>query len=281
MDFDKKLFIKMLYETYISKHMSNNIYLHIEFFKTLKHVCKEKKTENVLKHYDAFKKIYYANATVVAFPMPMTVTHDAEQIKRIVAAYNEVFPALDQLRPPVLKEEIYALLNFVYGSILRGDRIKSDDVLACISFMLSLKQKDIGNTGNITITDIIFNILTHVSKLMDEHMHRFVMISRELMYFRSNKKIILERSRLLITTVYIMIHNMLDRSKIIRPKDREPVLEYLFVLCERDEHVAREIDSAAALAKSSKVPEKKVTVDKAILGHFAGGNSADIIEMSG
>ena len=258
MDFDKKLFISMFYDAYVNKYMNCNLQCHTEFFKVLKDITKKKKPDDILRKYEYMKQILVSNDFVI--PDVGNIIYTIEDIHRIIYTNVEEYPILASVKD-VLLQDPYAVLNYIYGSILK--RKNTDNVLMCVKYLLDLKRKDIftGNSSNTEVIDILFNIITYVSKILDKDLYKYVTISQGLMYFKSNKKILKNRVRILYITLYVMLSDSLDKSNI-RKKKHSNICDYLYVICEKDYKTMAEIQNACQLLKIRRYDTKNVKVDK-------------------
>ncbi len=255
-DFNKKLFISCLLNSYITKYINTNVYCHIEFFKSLKLMHSKKKPEDILNIYDNIKGLLINNEFFI--PDIKYGSFDIETIKGVIYTSDDRYKILDEMKE-LLKEDVYTLINYIYGCLLKQKNI--DIVLEVVAYLLDLKSKDIGNIGNICMYDILFNLLTYVSKLIDKSLHKYVLVSRELMYFKCSKKELKSRERIFYITLYIILSNTLDTSKLIKQNADMNKFDYLYVLCEKDYYTMRQIEISSEEIRRREVEPKRVLVN--------------------
>ena len=270
MEFDKKLFISMFFNAYVDKYMNCNLQCHTEFCNTLKEMSTTKKPELIMKKYEYMKQILMNNEFII--PDIGNITFSKRDIERIINIYTEEYTILSSVKD-ILSQEAYAILNYVYGCLVTKGN--TDNVLTCIAYLVSLNKKELlckkqytgattgATTGasNVSIIDILFNILIYYAKQADKDLYRYVSLSRYIMYFKSNKKSLKERLRVLYITIYVILNDALDKS-VIKKKNHNTICDYLYVICEKDYKTMVEIQKAAELLRLRKQDPKKVKVDK-------------------
>lgn len=259
--FDKKEFLALLQGAYISRYINTNVHCHVEFFRVLKEISKLKKPAEILDRYEYIKKVLVHGDHYVPTEVLGVVGVDDGDIKRIVLGNVGDVASLSGLKG-LLTEEVYALLCFVYNVLVRQKVQDIQRAMGCIAYMVGLKPKDVGSTGNVSIIDIIYNMVVHVAKVIGKDMHRYALVSREIMYFRSNKKVLGERLRLLYVTVYVVGGGcQLDIRKLVKPRRGATDTDYLYVICERDTKLSEDIQGAAEMLRRKRHTPKSVVVD--------------------
>jgi hypothetical protein len=259
MEFDRKLFVSMFYDAYINKYINSNLNCHIEFYKTLKEMASMKKEADMLKKYDYMKSIL-SNNEFDGFDISVVdETHTSEDIYNIIHTNQQEHDIFEKVKD-VLTENAYVLFNFIYTCLIRQERFS--DVVMCVKYLLGMKKKElVRGAANVDVIDMMFNVMTYTSKMMSKDLHKYVSISQWLMYFRSNKKVLRERVRLLFVTLYVFINNTLDTSKILT-KTNNVTCDYLFVLCEKDYKTKLEIENACQMLRLRKYDTKDVRLKK-------------------
>lgn len=255
-DFNKKLFLTNLLDSYISKYINTNVNCHIEVFNSIKNINGKKKPDDILNIYEYIKGLFISNEFLM--PDINYGTFKIETIKGVIYTSEERYKILDDMKD-VLKEDVYTLINYIYGCLLKQRNIEI--AFEVVAYLLEIKSKDIGNVGTICMYDILFNLLTYVSKLIDKDLHKYVLVSRELMYFKCTKKELKRRERLLYITIYVILSNSLDKSKLLKPNPEMSKFDYLYVLCEKDYYTMRQIQISSDEIKQRKIEAKKVFVD--------------------
>lgn len=259
MDFDRKLFVSMFYDAFIKRYINSNLNCHVEFYKTLKDMATMKKEVDMLKKYDYMKSILINN-DFDGFDMNIDDTSfTSEDIYNIIHTNQQEHEIFEKVKD-VLTENAYVLFNFIYTCLIRQERFH--DVVTCVKYLLNMKKKElVRGATNVDVVDMMFNIMTYTSKTMSKDLHKYVSISQWLMYFRSNKKVLRERLRLLYVTLCVIINNTLETSKILT-KTNNITCDYLFVLCEKDYKTKLEIENDCQLLRSRKSDTKDVRVKK-------------------
>jgi hypothetical protein len=258
MDINKTDFMKCFIDAYTSKMLSTNISLHAEFYKTIQNIHKSKKDDDIMKAYWGFKYIYNNNA-ISLIPTDLDVKLSSEELATITNMFNEENSSLVPLKQ-VVSNKVYALLNYVYINLIRQTNLA--EILGCVSFLLALKKKDIykqEKNNNIEAIDLIFNIVTHIANIISNSVYKYVMISKELMYFKTNKKNLLDRVRLLQGCIYVIFHKSISLTKLNRPSascasDKHM---YLYCICNKDEDQEREMEHSMRRQRNSERPKPK------------------------
>lgn len=261
MEFDKKLFINMFLNAYVDKYMNCNLQCHTEFCNTLKDISMTKKPELIMKKYEYMKHILINNEFII--PDVDKVTYCKKNIERIISIYTEEYTILSSVKL-IISQEAYAVLNYIYGSLL--SKSNTVDVLTCISYLVSLSKKELYSKSftaskSVSIIDILFNILIYYAKQNDKYTYKYVLLSRYIMYFKSNNKLLKERVRVLYITIYVVLNDNLDKS-VIKKNHHNKVCDYLYVICEKDYKTMVDIQKATEILRLKKYDPKTVKVDK-------------------
>jgi hypothetical protein len=241
--FDKKTFITEFIDAYISKYITTNIYLHTEFYKSIKHIAKLKKEDQMIVEYEKVKyyMLHQNGLEVIRIEEPQEVSETI--LTKIIYSSAKEFHGLASLKS-TLQEKPYAVLNYLYWSLI--DSRNLEEIYLCVKYLLGLKKKElVGKNQEIYILDVVFNLLIYIAKVLDPHIHKFIQISHELIYFRCVKKNILDRVRILYACVWMLFHRKVDKTKLCKFEVKQPRderLSYLYVICEKDAMMQRMIE---------------------------------------
>lgn len=269
--FDKKTFLELLHKSYIDKHINTNLICHITFFKTFKEMCNDKHESVLLQKYEKIKHMLLDNDYEHVPDIP---DDDHTSVSDLVMQFSRTWPVLESLQE-VLTQDAYALLNVLYGHIVNHTRY--DDALACVIHLLRMKPKDFSKQTDVSALVVIFNVMLHISKTLDaKHMYKYMVVSRELIFWKGTKKAMMERtqSKLMKTCIYVLVSRNLDQSVpriVTGPICKQ---KYLFVVCERDWTTSHQLDEVKhAIPRHTEVKNVKVP-----LPQVAAANRVDIIK---
>jgi hypothetical protein len=238
-------------DAYIERYLTTNIYLHSEFYKSIKHIAKLKKEEQVVAEYEKIKYyfLHQHNLEVIKIVEPQDVSETV--LTKIIYSVAKEFHGLMSLKP-VLQEKPYAILNCLYWRLIESQNI--DEIYFCIKYLLQLKKKDLVSASasknqEIYILDVIFNLLIYIGKMLDSHIHKYIQISHELIYFKCLKRDILSRVRILYACVWVLFYRKMDTTKLCKfelkaPRDKRT--SYLYVICEKDNMIQQLVEKERA-----------------------------------
>lgn len=231
----------------------------------------------MIARYDYIKKVLVRGDHYVPTEVKAEVAVDVEEVRRVIEAHTGDVVALSGIKG-VVNEDVYAVLCYVYNTLLRQRAQDVPRVVMCVAHLAGLKPKEVGGTGSVSIVDIVFNMIVHIAQIIGKDMHRYVLVSREVMYFRSTKKNIGERLRLLYVTLYVLGGGAaLDVRKLVKPRSRGPVdTDYLYVLCERDDGACKEVQQAAEVFRRRRHMERH----KDVVVGYTPPEGVDIVKMS-
>lgn len=277
--------MKCMIQSYIDRMLTNNLLFHMEFYKALQAIQKSKTDEEIMCVYKYIKYVYNNNKLDLLPRGDMMDMHlTCDDVNRIVSLLHHEVPALKSLKD-ALCDNAYALVTFTYMHILKGTDF--DTIIGCVNFLLEQKQKDIFKSShahaNIDVLDILFNVITHIATTIHEHVSKYVLISKELMYFKTSRKHILERKRLLHGAIYVLFTKNISTRTLKKPMPSRNInreFMYLYTLCERDDEainmVMSSLNQGAAMAR--EYTRKKLQIQDSFCPSH--GKQVEIVKMS-
>lgn len=247
--FDKNRFIMMFHDSLVNTLFNTNIYFTIDSFKCLKEMNKMKKEKDILEKYKYIKQVFQTYKDVFFIPCFEEVKKkdiNIQEIDNIVYSFEKSNSLFDCLKDKVNQRSI-ALLNYVYDCLSYGRNI--DSIYNIVKYLLHMKPKDLSNDKKspINIIDILFNILVYIASTINKEIHKYSLICRELMYFKSTKNLLLSRLNILYICIYVVCTRNIDKHKIVLRKEKDPHVEYLFVICEKDYNTRNQIEQECNL----------------------------------
>lgn len=270
-NFNKKKFIDELYKAYVFIYMNTNLHCLSEMFKTLKMMTTCKMTQkDMFASYDRIKHLILDHH----FETIDNLSDFARSEEDVIKYFDKESPLLLKLKH-IISSKAYGLLNVIYYNVLRNTGF--DIIISSLQTFLSLKHKEFSSDPTLNMVDILINILVHVVKEKDDsHLTKFMMISREILYFKGSAKAIKERavkSKIIPTLIHVMIHkNAIDISKPIAVAPKE---KYLYVVCNKDVHTRLAIEREKDTMIRRRPELKNV---KATLPTPSGGR-VDIVKL--
>ena len=233
-NFDKNKFVMMFHDAIINKYFNTNIYFAIECFRSIKDISKMKKETEIMEQYNKIKNIIKTHNFIVPnLDEEIYKNVELQEIDNISFSFQKANVVFDGLNDTISQRTL-ALLNYVYDNVIFGKNINS--IFNVINYLLQQKPKDISRDKKTTINiiDILFNVLVYIASTMNKDSHKYALICRELMYFKSTKHTLTSRKKILYICIYVICTQSLDKSKLTIFKNKDPKIEYLFVICEND-----------------------------------------------
>ena len=277
--FNKRKFVEEFHKSYIYTFMNTNLHCHSEMFKTLKLMTTTKMNEkDMLVAYNRIKHLILDNGFESIDGLSSLHEKRGEgqgQDKQDIMTFFEKEASLLIKLKDIISVRAYGILNIIYYNILRN--VRFDIIMICLDTMLNMKPKEFSQDTTLNVVDILMNMLLHIGKEKDDKMiTKYMLISREFLYFKGSVKVVKERaakSKIFPMMIYIMTDkSAMDISKPIAVTPKE---KYLYVLCNKDNNIRymiqREKDNM-----TRKKPELKNV--KAALPTPSGGR-VDIVKI--
>lgn len=264
--FDKNKFIMMFHDSLVNKIFNTNIYFAIDSFRCLKDMTKLKKEKDIIDKYKYIKTIFKTYKDVFIIPCFDEIMNKEiyiQEIDSIVFSFEKSNSIFDSLNEKLTQRTI-ALLNYIYDCLSYGKSIES--IFNVVKYLMQMKSKDLSldKKTSINIIDILFNILVYIASTINKDIHKYSLICRELMYFKSTKNILLSRMNILYICIYVVCTRKIDKHKITIGKKKDPKIEYLFVICDNDFNTRSQIQHECNLLhdKIRNTVTKDVVVEK-------------------
>lgn len=273
-NFNKHQFLLEFHKAYINKYINTNLHCHIEMFNTLKTISEKKLSPKaILDSYDRIKHLILRNE----FNMLEDIYQQWHQEvklsdwKQLVHLFEKESILLVKLKD-IISQDAYALLNIVMM------QPGLDITMKCCKAILTMKPKEFCvSETNISNIDVLINTIVYLAKTKDsKNIHKYVLVCRELLYFKGNAKNIKERalkSKIIPMMIYMLYNETsIDTSKPIATLPQE---RYLYVLCSKDPSIKHVIEKEKDEMMRQRPPVKNV---KASIP-MPNGGKVDIIKI--
>ncbi len=240
--YTKSRVISLFINNYIERYYTKNVWELKKIYKFLQIIensrCKDEIVSNFIKFIEYCNKLDYCKISSSL----KNIKVDYENIKRIIYLSNREYEIATKYKE-YCSVETYALINFIYERIMKGDRLY--DMLETILYLSNQKNKDLFIYDNKKdIIEILWEITGKIIINGDDNYINYYKISRNLYYYKLLKKdILISRLNFLIFTIYSLAKKNIvnEEKKDIEERNElnlnnEDKIKYLFQLCKIDEN---------------------------------------------
>ena len=188
---------------------------------------------------------------------------DHEKIRNIL--FTNTYKEFNELAEfkDILKEEIYGLLNIIYGNLVVHRNITQ--TFEIVNYILNCtRNKIFKNKSEIDPIDYIFIILI---KIHDNICKEYVILCKDIFYYRCKKPDKMQRVNLLFYSIFVTIHKNHSDQKIdykVRKqlKDSASNYDYLFIKFNYDKQYMSELDTEKDRIHKSSSRYKDISVSE-------------------
>jgi hypothetical protein len=180
------------------------------------------------------------NIQEILYTSTYTLFHEIEEFKNI------------------LKEEIFELINILSGNIILRTNIQQ--TFTIINFILNSKKNKVFNSkSSLDVVDLLFLIIIKLlNSINEEDISEYVILCKDLFYYRVKKVDKLNRINLMFYCVFVMVHRHLSNQEILYQKQKENKYDYLYIKFNVDKNAIKSLNAD----KAPRIPEyKSVTVN--------------------
>lgn len=277
---NKKKFIEAFHEAYINKHINTNLHCHKAVYDTLKTMSDGKTAADkaLLDSYERIKHLIIDNDfDTMDDIMGSWKNNVYSQDPKHMICHEEI-AALKSVKSS-LSPEAYNMLSLFTSNVSRRQDYSFS--LTCAKQILSFKPKQFA--AEACAVDVLMNVLVYLSKCekgdskVNGYLYKYIIISRELLYFKSTQKTIKRRSidsKIVPLILFLWFHR--EQIDMRRPMISLPKEKYLYVICDKNDEIRHEIEKD--IITQNKQARGKIKNVKALLPTPAGGK-IDIVKI--
>lgn len=222
---DKKRFVGCFFDAYVHMYINNNVHCLHEFYRALKVMTKTRDEDVLWEQYERMRMLLHANEFEA-----LSIEHEKHDVKRLVGLVSKKVSLFDAVKERV-GDEVYACLHYVYQCIV--EQRDYDQAASCVAAMLEVKKWEDSLL-------ILMNLFMYLAKNGNHDMYKYVAIVRDLLYFKSTKKVLKTRFKLVYVCLHVLIHGV--RTDKLRKKSHGH-MAYLFAICPYDYRTQKELES--------------------------------------
>lgn len=292
-DNNKSSMLSEVNDVFCVNYISKNIWVLKQFYQLLRAVDDQKNKSKTYTHWFQILSLLH-NVGVKKCDLRMLSYHQYE-IERILFTSEKEFAYIAQWKN-LCAVDTYCLLNFIYQQIYHGGHV--DDMLQCIIFLSTRKSKDnFVTSSDDDILDILWKVVGNFVTKTDDIIQQFVAICRELYYYRKKKSENHKRLNYILFAYLVVfqkdiyshkyevkeIRLQLDKAKKTgTPKENThnetKSTDYLFMLCEYDCELAKQIAHEKVMKQREDRAKKGVVVDQ--MPSYIDKHLVDVIKIS-
>lgn len=257
--FDKVQLLRHMIDVYASDIISPNLEFHVLFYRSLQQISDSKDDAKIKEAYNYIRYLKNHNGLDRCPIVDATRKPKDDMLQSI--QYQDV-TKLQSLREHI-HMDVLKSLEYVYKCLLHRDNIQH--MFEVVNMLLETKPKDVFVTSSQSdVCNILFSIMTNVVD-GEEHLVKYVKISKELYHYKSSKKHSRnKRIGILYTTLQVVVYRFVDLSHLLKPsKQLDHKSQYLFVICEKDDVTMSEVrrDKKISYVMKQNTPKKFVIVN--------------------
>lgn len=237
---DKKLFMNSFLTAYIEKHINNNLNCHQEFYAALKAIDKTKKSEVIWDYYERIRMLINYNSFDV-----MNLNFEKGDPARLFNLIEKNATLFDSIKESIAEKELLCL-QYIYQCVVRQNDYEG--AATCVGWLLNHKK------WNVHLV-ILINLFVYMAKNGNRDVYKYITLTRELLYFKSNQKILKARFRLVYVCLWVLI-NGVHTEKLKKVKNGE--MAYLFAVCSYDENMAAELERVREAVQKKTIEHKNI-----------------------
>lgn len=257
--------IEYLINLYSQKYMNTNVWVLKEINMYIKQYEESRIKENELLKGIVFLLTANDMKEVQLYHKKDT---DAERIKRIIYCSQTEYTVLYDLKS-ILYNDIYVLINSLYKIML----ISNGNAFLIIRWLVSINKNNLFRTEHDTLSDgydiiymVILRFIDTVS--LPDDVRDFVLLSKDLFYYRCKQKFKKQRANLLFYSAYVIMQRNVINQYVDTPKHNLVSVkktDYLFVWMNIDESLCNNVMLECELKRKCVPSEKSVFIDDVIV----------------
>lgn len=272
---NKHLLSSTIITLFSQKYIDSNLWLlkelHNNIAKLEKSTAKNKKElENNLKNMCCLLS-FVEQRNIILYEKSIS-SKIQFRIEKLIASNHKEFEDIAEFKEDV-HYECYSLLNVFYNNIAYATDLK--DNFTIIRYFLDVKKTTLLITN--TYTDIIDLLFTIIIKYINNNrlpdgVKEFVLMCKDLFYYRIKQKEKIPRINLLFYATYILMkrqttYQEIDYELPNTPKNKHKSnnsTEYLYVIIPYDDKAIKEVRNDKELAKVFERPRKMINLKNEI-----------------
>lgn len=274
---DKTQLIKKAIDIYACDMICPNLEYHMEFYKTMQNIHASKSDADIISQYRYLKFIRNHNRHL---RYELEQPRDEDMYTVLESIHIDDPDLLTSLRTYVSSERVYAYLQFMYTCLRDGT--EWHHMLLVTKHLLCLKPKELFSQGNtnLDVTSLLFMLMLNLTTT-NVDITKYVKISRELIFFKSNKKeVTTQRLGILFTTMHVVFEKQIDKRLLEKPcKYEVSDHTYLFVVCERDDEMINQVKRDRRKCNVEKAYASKKDIILSDVAVLQKRDMAEIVKM--
>lgn len=243
---DKVGIMKHMIDIYSHTLIKPNLDLHREFYTMMRRLHDCKNDSDIKEYIRYINKLFSTNTQEgeYAVPRPCEFARYAlpyESLQDVVVCCQREYKALEKLRGLLASNVVFDMIRFVYDSVLHRSNFK--EVIAVLNWLLSQNAKNVfvRPDKSLNIVHILYGLLAHVARQKHVDMEKYVMISKDLTFYKVSKTYATsKRIDMFFTSLYIVFHECIDVKPFQKPL-HDIKRKYLFVVCRIDQDQVDEV----------------------------------------
>lgn len=284
----KHLLLSELITLFSGKYINTNLWLLREFSKLISNIEKlngKNKLELEMNLKQPCILLAYQEIKDLSL-YKKGISQDLKyKIETLISSSYKEYSDLHEFKEDV-HYECYSLLNVFYDNIAHASSL--NDIFSILRYFIDTKKKILLISDRFSdIIDLLFIIIIKYieNNRLPEDVKEYVILCKDLFYYRSKQKDKLIRINLLFYSLYILVKRQTKFQQIeyktnivSQTKSKNKLVDYLYVVIPLDVNIMNIVKNERELNKVFKKPEKLINI-KSIVKTPSQNNNINIIKI--